>query len=259
MTLFYLALIAGGPVFAGFIVVYYSDVTDKTRSFLMTFSAGILAGLFVEIGGRLTGELRGLAFLMTMDYPAWWDLVWRLVMLAAGLSAGFLGLAFFKNNLIGKEKDELLPSKRARRAALLWAAAAGLHNLSGGLALGTESFWKERAFSLFLALGFGLQGLFQGFNITAPIVNPRPGARLSAGLALVAGLPVFLGAGLGGLFAWKILETFILSLAAGTVLFAACELIYAGRRLRRKTAVDAGLLAGFLIIMTINLAIMVGE
>lgn len=241
-----MGLLAGVTIFAGLPVAILPRTSDKQRAFLSSVATGILIYLFIEMCAKVIDELEDLLSSSMADYPTWGDFWLYSFIFIAGLALGLVGLVFFETKFIKQGKDEVLPLMRAKRTAMLIAISIGLHNLTEGLAIGSQYAWGEQTLALLLALGFGLHNATEGFAIAAPMAGNAPGSKYLFGLGLIAGLPTFFGSIIGSMWTSKILETLFLSVAAGTILYIIGELLHLGRHLKGEAIVEVGLLVGFL-------------
>jgi zinc transporter, ZIP family len=122
------------------------------------------------------------------------------------------------------------------------ALGIGLHNLGEGLVIGASFATGEAALASFLVVGFTLHNVTEGVGIAAPLVEVRPGLRVFAGLAALAGLPAVLGTWAGA-FAlsphWAVL---CFGIGAGAILQVVVEV--AAYLHRRATGAGASALSG---------------
>ncbi len=245
----FLGLLAGGTIVLGLPIARLSRISTKTKSFLNAISTGILIFLLVEITGHLIEEIEDLvesAFLTGSGADAAFRYGGLFIL---GFSIGLLGLVFFENRYLGRAKDNPAPGKRAKQLALMIAIGLGLHNLSEGLAIGQGHAAGAVHLAWLLTIGFALHNATEGFGIAAPLSGHKVSWGFLGFMAVIAGGPTFLGAGLGSWLVSKPIEIFCLSLAAGTILYIVGELLHLGRILKGEAIVEIGLLIGFFVAM----------
>lgn len=148
---------------------------------------------------------------------------------------------------------------QARLLALLIAIGIGLHNFAEGLAIGSAAAQGEIALAALLVIGFGLHNATEGFGITAPLVGEanRPSWRFLLGLGAIAGGPTFLGTVIGRSVTSDPVSVAFLTLAAGSILYVAVQLIGLGIRHRHDLlawGLLLGLFAGFATDLVIDAA-----
>ena len=176
-----------------------------------------------------------------------------VVIFAAGIATGLLGLVYFNARLFGRTKDA--PPASPRTLAMMIATGLGLHNLSEGLAIGQSAATGAVAFALVLVIGFALHNVTEGFGIAAPLATsssiPSWGFLLVAGL--IGGAPTFLGTVIGYIFTSTYVYVLFLALAAGALLYVVNEMFHIGRRLNSPAPMAWGLLLGFLLAYATDL------
>ena len=270
-----LGAIAGGTIFLGLPLGRVGRVSDRMRAFLSTLSAGILLFIFWDVVAGAS-EVVDSSLARARDGGSFGPLLTNMVMLAAGLAAGALGLAWIERRMhrrrplapmaggavadaaiAGMDVAEL--AEQARRAALglgmLIAVAIGVHNFSEGLAIGVAARAGEIALAGTLITGFALHNATEGFGIVGPLGETRPSWRWLGLAGLVGGGPTFLGAMLGYRVSSEPLQLAFLALAAGAILFVIGELWTAALRRASRNLVLAGIVCGFLAGFATDLVI----
>jgi hypothetical protein len=178
---------------------------------------------------------------------------------AAGLQAGLAvwlaaGVTFLALMWIGRRGGR---RPEGQALAFYIALGIGLHNLGEGLVIGASFAIGETALASFLIVGFMLHNVTEGVGISAPLVGERPGWRLFASLAAVAGLPAVAGTWVGAFaFAphWAVL---CFGIGAGAILQVIVEVgAFIGRR--SAAAGDGWLTGSGLAGFAAGLAVMYG-
>lgn len=240
-----LGLIAGVTIFLGLPIATLPRVNPKTRGFLTAVSTGILIFLLFEIMGVNMEWIEELFLSAREGFPTLKDGVVFSVTLLAGLSLGLLGMIFFEQKYIHEGKDVTPPHQQVPRLSMMIAIGIGVHNFTEGLAIAQTYSWGNVSLAWLLGLGFALHNATEGFGIAAPLSGERPSWKFLFGLGLIGGMPVLLGAIVGGFWQNDIFRVFSLSLAAGTILYLVGELLHLGRQLKGEAIAEVGLLIGF--------------
>ena len=126
--------------------------------------------------------------------------------------------------------------------AVFIALGIGLHNLGEGLVIGASFATGEAALASFLVVGFTLHNVTEGVGIAAPLVEARPGLKVFAGLAVVAGLPAVFGTWAGAFAFSPHWAALCFGIGAGAILQVVVEV--AAYLHRRATAAGASALSG---------------
>jgi ZIP family zinc transporter len=262
-----LGAIAGGTIFLGLPLGRVGRVSDRMRAFLSTLSAGILLFIFWDVVAGAS-EVVDSSLARARDGGSFGPLLTNMVMLAAGLAAGALGLAWIERRMhrrrplapmaggavadaaiAGMDVAEL--AEQARRAALglgmLIAVAIGVHNFSEGLAIGVAARAGEIALAGTLITGFALHNATEGFGIVGPLGETRPSWRWLGLAGLVGGGPTFLGTLVGQAWTSEVLSIAFFALAAGSILYVVIELLHVCRNFASKLVVTWGILLGLFV------------
>jgi zinc transporter, ZIP family len=150
------------------------------------------------------------------------------------------------------------------RAAFLVALGIGLHNLGEGLAIGAAYAIGSLALGAALVVGFALHNTTEGLAIVAPVGRESGEGRNRlarlAGLGVLAGAPVILGAWIGASAFDPSAAALMLGVGAGAIARVIVQIAPAVRdeqgRLLHGLAV-AGLLAGLGVMYATGLLVSV--
>jgi ZIP family zinc transporter len=179
---------------------------------------------------------------------------------AAGVLGGAGALALVHRLIphehftLGREGPEAI---RVRRI-WLFVLAITLHNLPEGMAVGVGFGAGEIASGIPLAIGIGLQNVPEGLAVAAGLTAigyaPTRAFLLSLGTGILEAVGALFGAA-GASLAGALLP-FALAFAAGAMLFViASEIIPETVREETKLATTFALLAGFLVMMTLDIGL----
>ena len=227
-----LGAVAGATIFIGLPVGRIRGISKTVQGMLNAIATGVLLFLLWDILSHAAAPVEtALAGIRRGDR----SFAALLVIFAAGLGIGLLGLVYFNARLFGRTKNA--PPAPPKTLAMMIATGLGLHNLSEGLAIGQSAATGAVAFALVLVIGFSLHNITEGFAIAAPLATD--GSRPSWGFLLVAGLigggPTFLGTVVGYIFTSTYIYVLFLALAAGALLYVVNEMFHIGRRLNSRT------------------------
>ncbi|MGQ9779166.1 MAG: ZIP family metal transporter [Bacillota bacterium] len=226
-----------GTGLGGLAVAFLPQLNQKALSAVLGFSAGVMLAV-------VAFDLMPEAFAVA---PIGWGLL--------GLVAGTVLLAV---------SDLLVPhmhflstdeeSQRFLRTGLLIGLGIALHNLPEGLAIGA-GFSSSRAFGLSVALLMAIQNAPEGMAMACPLCLTEMGPRRIILWTLLAGLPMGLGAFLGGVLGRvsPVLLALALGFAAGAMLFITCdELIPDAQELRQGHSGTFGIVIGVILGVTVS-------
>ena len=245
-----LGAIAGATIFIGLPVGRIRGISKTVQGMLNAIATGVLLFLLGDILSHAAAPVEtALAGIRRGDR----SFAALVVIFAAGVGIGLLGLVYFNARLFGRTKNA--PPAPPKTLAMMIATGLGLHNLSEGLAIGQSAATGAVAFALVLVIGFSLHNITEGFAIAAPLATD--GSRPSWAFLLVAGLiggaPTFVGTVVGYVFTSTYIYVLFLALAAGALLYVVNEMFHIGRRLNSPAAMAWGLLIGFLLAYATDL------
>ncbi|UBF26722.1 metal transporter [Kovacikia minuta CCNUW1] len=157
---------------------YLRTVSGQGMKFLLALTLGMLAFLLINLWeeGLKVANKAATPFLAG-------NVVW--------LVAGFVFLI-----LLLVERRTNNPSQGTSPATKL-ALNTGLHNLGGGLAIGTSFASGEAPLGSLLMIGFALHNINKGIGIATPLAESYPKPIPLLKLIALAGLPAVLGTWIG--------------------------------------------------------------
>ena len=245
-----LGAIAGATIFIGLPIGRLRGVSRAVQGMLNAIATGVLLFLLWDILSHAAAPIETSLVALRRGDARFVGLV---LIFAAGLGLGLLGLVYFNARLFGRTKNA--PAAPPRTLAMMIATGLGLHNLSEGLAIGQSAATGAVAFALILVIGFALHNVTEGFGIAAPLASdtsvPSWSFLLVAGL--IGGAPTFLGTVIGYVFTSTYIYVLFLALAAGALLYVVNEMFHIGRRLNSPAAMGWGILLGFLLAYATDL------
>jgi len=245
-----LGAIAGATIFIGLPIGRLRGVSRAVQGMLNAIATGVLLFLLWDILSHAAAPIETSLVALRRGDARFVGLV---LIFAAGLGLGLLGLVYFNARLFGRTKNA--PPAAPRTLAMMIATGLGLHNLSEGLAIGQSAATGAVAFALILVIGFALHNVTEGFGIAAPLASdtsvPSWSFLLVAGL--IGGAPTFLGTVIGYVFTSTYIYVLFLALAAGALLYVVNEMFHIGRRLNSPAAMGWGILLGFLLAYAADL------
>ncbi|MDX6596483.1 MAG: zinc transporter, family [Gaiellales bacterium] len=277
-----LGALAGATIFLGLPLARLGTLSARTRVALAMFAVGILAFLFVDVFEHAFGITEHAVEQWKTGHAGFGPAVWRVLLLAAGLSLGLAGLATGEARLQRRRRETLPPMMggathelssgqlqaaalvdAAARSRALWtgmtiAAAIGLHNFAEGLAIGVSSRAGQMSLATVLIVGFALHNATEGFGIVGPLGNVRPTWRWLAIAGLVGGGPTFLGTLVGWRVTSEPLELLFYALAGGAILYVIGEIWSAMRRHGHRELGLWMLVAGFVIGLVTDMVVVYG-
>ena len=272
-----LGAIAGLTIFLGLPLGRIEHLTERTRAFLATVSAGILLFIFWDVVSTAARSVKDALTAAHDGTGTWGRFALLAAMLALGFAVGAWALAWIQRALMRRRPlapiaggsaataaaaglDAAALAAQARRAALtlgmLIAVAIGIHNFSEGLAIGVAARGGEIALAGTLIAGFALHNATEGFGIVGPLEGLRPSWRWLLLAGAVGGGPTFLGTLVGYRVTSEPLQLAFLALAAGAILFVVGELWTLASRRASRDVVLAGIVSGFLLGFATDLVVL---
>jgi ZIP family zinc transporter len=262
-----LGAIAGGTIFLGLPLGRLDKVSQTTRTFLATVSAGILLFLFWDVVSEGWGLVSEVVDKAKDGGPAG-PVVLRVSLFVGAFLFGIFGIAFTERAVLRRRPvkpaaggsaataeaaglDGPAIVDEAKRAALalgmLIAVAIGIHNFSEGLAIGVSARAGEVTLAGTLIVGFALHNATEGFGIVGPLQDVKPSWRWLIAVGLIGGGPTFLGTIVGFRVSSEPLQLAFFALAAGAILFVVGELWNAAAKRASRNLVLTGIAVGFLL------------
>jgi len=277
-----LGALAGFTIFIGLPVGRLQLLNSRTRVALAMFSVGVLAFIFVDVmqGGLSIVDNALTAF--KDDKGTLGYVIWLVILLAAGFTAGSAGLAVLERRMrpagarkppiaggaeavaiAGSDTESLAlevdaARRRTLRVGLTIAAAIGVHNFAEGLAIGVSARAGAISLATVLIIGFALHNATEGFGIVGPLGDVKPSWRWLGLAGLIGGGPTFLGSIVGYAVTSDPLELAFYACAGGAILYVIGEI---WNEMRRYGYRELGLLmvsAGFLVGVLTDLVVTYG-
>jgi ZIP family zinc transporter len=277
-----LGALAGFTIFIGLPVGRLQLLSSRARVALAMFSVGVLAFIFVDV---MSGGLSIVDDALTAfkdDKQSLGYVIWLVILLAAGFTAGSAGLAMLERlmrpagprkppiaggadtaTISGSEPEPLTleldaARRRALRVGLTIAAAIGVHNFAEGLAIGVSARAGAISLATVLVIGFALHNATEGFGIVGPLGDVKPSWGWIGLAGLIGGGPTFLGSIVGYAVTSHPLELAFYATAGGAILYVIGEIWNGMRRYGHR---ELGLLmvsAGFLVGVITDLIVTYG-
>jgi ZIP family zinc transporter len=253
-----LGAIAGLTIYLGLPLARARRVEERSRTALAMLSVGILAFIFMDVTAH-GQEIVSTSLSSFHDHhTSFGHVLFLFVLLAAGFTAGTVGIAAAEARLGASARMRPDAAGRALRTGMTIAAAIGLHNFAEGLAIGVSARTGEIALATVLIVGFGLHNATEGFGIVGPLGSVRPSWRWLGLAGIIGGGPTFLGTVVGYELHSDALELCFYALAGGAIIFVVGEIWAASRRSGHRLLGLAMLAAGFLIGVATDLVVSYG-
>lgn len=245
-------LLAGLATGIGALGVYsLRELSRTANDVLLSGAAGImLAAVFfsllgpgIEVAVAASATRAGAAAIVVAG-----------VLAGAGLLALVHRLVPHEHFTLGREGPEAAHVRRI----WLFVLAITLHNVPEGLAVGVGFGAGEVTSGVPLAVGIGLQNVPEGLAVAAGLSAIGYAPTRAFLLSLATGLLEAVGALLGaaGASLAEALLPFALAFAGGAMLFViASEIIPETARDEHKLATTSALLAGFLVMMSLDVVL----
>jgi ZIP family zinc transporter len=259
-----LGAVAGLTIFLGLPVARVRSAGQRTRTFLVGASAGVLIFLLADILNQAGEPVGAAAAARDWAHLAGYGSVYVI-----GFGVGLLSLVYLsswqkhrlRRSSIGPGAMAVAerlatPQTEALRTGMAIATGIGLHNFSEGLAIGQSASRGAMSLALVLIIGFALHNATEGFGIGGPLAAAQVQApwRWLLVAGIVGGGPTFLGTVVGASFTSPVAFVGCLALAAGAILYCVGELFAAGRRMAWSIVVW-GLMGGFLVAFGTDLVL----
>lgn len=244
----------------GSAVVYFfkKEISPKVNALFLGFASGVM----------IAASVWSLLLPALAQAQERWG-TWSFFPAAVGIVCGgvlLVGLDEIAPRICSAKGKELLERNMGaewKKSVRLFLAVT-LHNIPEGLAVGFAFGAASRiattaAFlsALGLAVGIGLQNFPEGAAISLPMKNALKSPNIAFLWGMGSGLPEPIFAILGYFLATslQILQPWLLSFAAGAMLFVAAEDLIPDARLEEKPKLGAwGVLLGFVTMMTLDVA-----
>jgi ZIP family zinc transporter len=223
------------------------------------FSVGVLAFIFVDV---MSGGLSIVDHALTAfkdDKGSFGYVVWLVILLAAGFTAGSAGLAVLERRMRPASAHKPPIAGGADAAAFAGSESEiGVHNFAEGLAIGVSARAGAISLATVLIIGFALHNATEGFGIVGPLGDVRPSWGWLGLAGLIGGGPTFLGSIVGYAVTSEPLELAFYACAGGAILYVIGEIWNGMRRYGHR---ELGLLmvsAGFLVGVLTDLVVAYG-
>jgi zinc transporter, ZIP family len=177
-----------------------------------------------------------------------------------GALAAYLALSGVDAYMRTRDSRERAAGASGASLALLIAIGIGLHNLGEGLAIGSAYTVGALALGTFLVIGFAIHNTTEGLAIVAPLAGRPPGIPRLAGLGLIAGAPVILGALIGAAAFNSNIAALLLGVGAGAIAQVIHQLLPSIRDKEGRTLNPAsvvGILTGLALLYATSLLVSV--
>jgi len=240
LTITVIGTLAGvlGTGLGGLAVAFLPKVNKVVLSVVLGFSAGIMLAV---VAFDLLPEAFDAA-----------GAVWGLAGL--GLGAALLALTdLITPHVHFLSTDE--ESQRFLRTSIVVGVGIALHNLPEGLAIGA-GFGSSARFGLGVAILMAIQNAPEGMAMACPLCLTTVSPWRAVGWTLLAGLPMGVGAALGGLLGHvsPLLLAVSLGFAGGAMLFITCdELIPDAQELRHGHSGTFGIVFGVIVGIAVSM------
>lgn len=253
---FFATLFTWGITALGALMVFlFKNVSKRVMSLMFGFGAGVMiaASFFSLIlpGVELAEEMHQISYLVV------------------GLGVICGGIMIFVMDLLlphmhfQKEEPEGIKSNLSRKLLLIFAIT--LHNIPEGLAIGVAFGTVMHGFqgaslnaAYLLALGIGLQNFPEGMAVSVPLrsegISRSKAFFYGQASGMVEPISAVIGVVLVSLI--KPILPFILGFAAGAMIYVVAEeLIPSGKTSKSDKYGTIGVLIGFVIMMTLDIAL----
>ncbi len=225
----FLGTMAGvlGTGTGGLLLSFFKRPKDRFLSFLLAFSAGVM--LAVTFQDLITEALA----------------LGGLGVTVLGIVLGVLALLLL-TSFVGARQFQ---SKGLAKTGLLLGLGIALHNLPEGLAIGAGYLASENL-GLSLALALAIHDIPEGMAMAAPLLAGGVSSTETFFLTILAGIPMGIGATMGGLFGTLSAQALAgaLGFAAGAMLFLVFqELLPQAQNYQSPATSTSGAILGILL------------
>ena len=245
-------LLAGLATGIGALGVYsVRDLSRRSHDVLLSCAAGIMlaATFFSLLAPGIEAAFAGGGARLTVS-----------ALIATGVLGGAGALALVHRWVPHEHFESGREGPEARHVRRIWlfVLAIALHNVPEGMAVGVGFGAGEVTSGVPLAIGIGLQNVPEGLAVAAGLTSigyaPTRAFLLSLGTGVLEAFGALAGAA-GASVAGGLLPV-ALAFAAGAMLFViTSEIIPEAVREDTKVATTFALLAGFLVMMTLDIAL----
>ena len=245
-----LGAIAGLTIYLGLPIARLRNPSKMLQVFLNSLATGILIFLFWDIVSKASEPIHEALGSAQKGDPG--QFIFLLLIFAAGLGIGLMGLVYFDMLVIRRRRREKEAPPRSvspLQISLMIAIGIGMHNFSEGLAIGQASATGAISLATILIVGFGAHNATEGFGIAGPLTSSAqpPSWRYIGMAGLIGGGPTFLGTILGYSLHSEWIFVLFLALAAGSIIYVVTELLHVGRSFGIRDLPMWGILLGFLL------------
>jgi ZIP family zinc transporter len=276
-----LGALAGLTIYLGLPVGRLQLLDSRMRVAMAMFAVGVLSFIFVDVLSNGVSIVHDAITAAKAHHTSAAYVVWLVVLLSVGFTAGSAGLAMIERRLrplgarqapiaggatatlSGTEADTLAAEleaarKRALRTGLTIAGAIGVHNFAEGLAIGVSARSGAIGLATVLIVGFALHNATEGFGIVGPLGDVKPSWRWLGLAGLIGGGPTFLGSIVGYGVTSHALELAFYAAAGGAILYVIGEVWNGMRRYGHRELGLMMLSAGFVIGVITDLVVTLG-
>ncbi len=277
-----LGALAGFTIYLGLPMGRLQLLGSRMRVAMAMFAVGVLAFIFVDVLSNGISILDSALHAAKHHQRSAAYVIWLVVLLGAGFTAGSAGLAMVERRLrplgarqpriaggapaaamTGNEAERLAADldaarRRALRTGLTIAAAIGVHNFAEGLAIGVSARSGAIGLATVLIIGFALHNATEGFGIVGPLGDVTPSWRWLGLAGLIGGGPTFLGSIVGYGVTSHPLELAFYAVAGGAILYVIGEVWNGMRRYGHRELGLLMLSAGFLVGVVTDMVVTLG-
>ena len=235
-------------------ILFSTRFSPKMLDTFVGFGAGVmLAATFFSL------TLPGISIAQSQGYGNWLSpmVVGIGILLGAALLLSMEKWVPHEHFIKGQNEAHHLALKRT----WLFVFAISLHNLPEGLAIGVAFAGLDPVAASTVAAGIAIQDIPEGFVISAALLQAGYHKKTSIFIGILSGLIEPVGAILGVLIVGlsNTLLPWAMGFSAGAMLFVIShEIIPESHRKGHETMATAGLMIGFVLMMTLDHALGAG-